>query len=173
MNFVDLIVDRLKKPINRMSLSDTQDCVKVKGSFIAVLKKANGDIEVRRKDNMILNVGFDFIADAMCKSDGRPAVMSYIAVGTGSNSVEAVQTKLTTELMRKESTYNHTPSTKVFTLTTDFAAGEATGAITEAGVCNADSDGIFLDRVNFAVVNKGADDVLTMTFQFTLGSPNS
>jgi hypothetical protein len=56
----------------------------------------------------------------------------------------------------------------VFTMTTKFAAGEATGAITEAGICNASSGGTFLDRVTFAVINKASDDELTTNFQFTL-----
>lgn len=171
MNIVDLIAEELYKRFGSRS-AQTQECLTLKGSFTAVLKKANGDVEVRRKDNMILNVGFDFVADAICKGDGRPAVMKYTAVGTGTNSVEAAQTKLTSELLRKEAVYNHSTNTKIFTLSTEFAAGEATGAITEAGICNADSDGTFLDRVQFAVINKGADDVLTTKFQFTLGTLN-
>jgi hypothetical protein len=75
---------------------------------------------------------------------------------------------LVTELTRQAATYAHTAGTKVFTLTATFAAGIATGAITEAGVLNAPSAGTMLDRVVFAVINKGADDTLTATFQFTL-----
>lgn len=142
--------------------------LKLKGSFIAELKHADGTVEVRRKDNMILNVGFDFIANAIGSASGRPDVMSHTAVGTGSTVVEATQTSLVTELARKAAIYTHTPNTKIFTFSTKFAAGEATGAITEAGICNAGSDGVFLDRVTFAVINKAADDELTTNFQFTL-----
>ena len=128
----------------------------------------NGDVETRRKDNLILNVGFDFIANALCATTNRPSVMGYTALGTGTTAVGAAQTALVTELARKPATYAHTAGTKVFTLSTTFQAGEATGAITEAGICNASSDGIFLDRLTFAVMNKGADDIITTTFQFTL-----
>lgn len=128
----------------------------------------NGDVETRRKDNLILNVGFDFIANALCATTNRPSVMGYTALGTGTTAVDAAQTALVTELARKPATYAHTAGTKVFTLSTTFQAGEATGAITEAGICNASSDGIFLDRLTFAVMNKGADDIITTTFQFTL-----
>jgi hypothetical protein len=140
----------------------------LKGSFIAVLKKANGDVEVTRKDNMILNVGFDFICDAIGKSSSRPNVMGYTAVGTGTTAVSASQTGLVTELTRSTATYSHTAGTKVFTLTTNFPAGTATGAITEAGICNSATGGTFIDRVTFAVINKAADDELTTNFQFTL-----
>lgn len=141
---------------------------KIKGSLILTLKHKDGSVEVRRKDNLILNVGFDFIANAIGNANSRPAVIGYTAVGTGTTAVSANQTSLVTELARKAATYSHTTGTKVFSFTTYFAAGEATGAITEAGVCNASSGGIFLDRVTFAVINKAADDELTTNFQFTL-----
>ena len=141
---------------------------KIKGSLILTLKHKDGSVEVRRKDNLILDVGFDFIANAIGNANSRPAVIGYTAVGTGTTAVSASQTSLVTELARKAATYSHTTGTKVFSFTTYFAAGEATGAIAEAGVCNASSGGIFLDRVTFAVINKAADDELTTNFQFTL-----
>lgn len=139
----------------------------LKGSFSAVLTRQNGEVETRRKDNLILNGGFDFIANSI-GSSSRPAVMSHTAVGTGATAAAATQTALVTELTRKTTAYAYTAGSKVFTMTTTFNAGEATGAITEAGIVNAASGGTFLDRVTFAVINKGADDVLTTTFQFTL-----
>lgn len=145
-----------------------QEPLKLKGTFSAELRKADGTVQVTRKDNLILNVGFDFIADAIGKSSGRPSVMGYTAVGTGSTAVAASQTALVTELARKAANYQHTAGTKVFTFTTTFNAGEATGAITEAGIANASSGGTFLDRVTFAVINKAADDTLTTNFQFTM-----
>lgn len=140
----------------------------LKGSLTIIHRKADGSVETRRKDNLILNGGFDFVADAIGKATSRPNVMSHIAVGTGTTAVAATQTALVTELARKAANYQHTAGTKIFTLTTTFNPGEATGAITEAGVCNASSGGTFIDRVTFAVVNKAADDTVTMNFQFTL-----
>lgn len=151
-----------------LNKNGTADAVKLKGSLVAVLKKADGSVEVRRKDNMILNGGFDFIADAIGKSASRPNAMSYIAIGTGTTAAAASQTALVMESTRKATTYQHSTGTKVFEISAEFQAGEGTGAITEAGVCNAASDGTFLDRVTFAVINKGADDGLTIKFQFTL-----
>ena len=145
------------------------DLLHLKGTFTAVKRNIKtGEVSVTRKDNIILNVGFDFVANAMCATNNRPAVMSYTAVGTGTTAPAATQTSLVNELKRKAATYAHTAGTKVFNLTTNFAAGEATGAITEAGICNASTGGIFLDRVTFAVINKGADDELSTNFQFTM-----
>lgn len=144
-----------------------KDYVRVKGAIEVVLRKADGKVETRRKDNLILNDGFDFICAALAGTS-RPAIMSYTAVGTGTTAVAATQTALVTESKRKAAIYSHTAGTKVFTLTTTFSPGEATGALTEAGICNASSGGTFLDRVTFDVINKAADDTMTTKFQFTL-----
>ena len=144
------------------------EAMKIHGSYTGVLRHPDGSVEVRRKDNLILDVGFDFIADSIGNGTSRPNVMAYTAVGTGTTATAADQTGLATELARKAATYAHTAGTKVFTFSTIFSAGEATGAITEAGICNAASSGTFLDRVTFAVINKGAEDIYESNFQFTL-----
>ena len=143
------------------------DSFHIKGALTAQLFKPDGTVITTHKDNMILNVGFDFIANAIGKSVDRPAAMSVIAVGTGSSAVKNTQTALDSQLAYKAATYAHASSTKVFTFTTTFNPGEATGAITEAGVFNGNG-GIALDRVVFSVVNKGSEDKLTVTFTFTM-----
>ena len=148
-------------------MENTKETLKLKGSFTATLRHKDGSVEVRRKDNLILDGGFDFIC-AVIAGTTQPAAMAYTAVGTGTTAVAASQTGLVTELTRVSATYAHTTGTKVFTLTSYFAAGVATGAITEAGICNASSSGTFLDRVTFSVINKASDDELTTNFQFTL-----
>ena len=145
-----------------------KDELKIKGSLELVLKHADGTVETRRKDNLILNAGFDFIADAIGKSVSRPSAMAYTAIGSGTTAASAAQTALVSEITRKSASYSHTSGTKVFNFSTTFNAGEGTGAITEAGICNASSSGIFLDRVTFSVINKAADDVMTTNFQFTM-----
>lgn len=144
------------------------ETIKLKGHLLAILKKENGETEKIEKDNIILNAGFDYICDAIGKASARPNVMGYIAVGTGSTTPAVGQTALISELTRKAATYSHTAGTKLMTFTTKFEAGQATGAITEAGLVNAASGGTFLDRLTFDVINKGINDDLTMTFQFTL-----
>jgi len=146
----------------------TADPIKLKGSMELVMHRGDGSVETVRKDNIIVDVGFDLIADALGKATGRPAVLSHIAVGTSSTAADASQTALGTELSRIAATYAHTAGTKTFTMSADFAAGVATGAITEAGVFNASTDGVMFDRVTFAVINKGADDSMTVTFTFTM-----
>jgi hypothetical protein len=145
-----------------------QESMQLHGAMTLIISRANGDTETVYKDNLIVNVGFDFIADAIGKSASRPSVMGYIALGTGTTAAAATQSALVTEIDRNAATYAHTAGTKTFTFTADFLAGDATGAITEAGVFNAATAGIMFDRVVFPVVNKGADDSLTAVFTFTM-----
>ena len=142
--------------------------MQLQGAMTLIVRRASGDIETVHKDNIIVNVGFDFIADAIGKSASRPSVMGFIALGTGTTAAAASQSALVSELDRNAASYAHTTGTKAFSFTADFPAGDGTGAITEAGVFNAASGGIMLDRVVFPVVNKGADDSLTAAFTFTM-----
>lgn len=148
----------------------SNDTLKLKGSMTAVLFKEDGTTETYLRDNIIVNVGFDFIADAIGKAASRPGVMSAIAVGTGTTAAAATQTALVAELTRGAATYAHIAGTKVFTFVVTFAAGTGTGAITEAGVFNSTTanSGTMLDRVVFDVINKGAADTLQVTFTFTM-----
>jgi hypothetical protein len=141
--------------------------LKLKGSLTLTLKKANGEVQTLHKDNLIVDGGFDFIADAIGNSS-QPSPMGYIALGTGTTAAASGQTALVTELDRNAATYSHSSGTQTFTFTATFAAGDATGAITEAGVFNASSSGTMLDRVVFSVINKGADDALDAVFTFTM-----
>ena len=137
----------------------------VKGSFVGILHHKDGTATTIRKDNLILDAGMDFLCDAIGK--GTNAVMGFIALGTGTTAAANGQTALGTELQRKAAAYSHTAGTYTLGYTSTFNVGEATGALTEAGICNASTAGIFLDRVVFPVINKGADDVFTANFTIT------
>lgn len=146
----------------------TKQTLTMHGTMQAKLSKADGSVEVRKKGNLIVDVGFDLIINAIGATSFRPDIISHIATGTGTVAASAGDTALDTELNRQAATFAHTASTKVFTMTASFAAGVSTGAITEAGVLNAATTGILLDRVVFPVINKGSDDSLDITFTFTL-----
>jgi hypothetical protein len=57
--------------------------MKLRAALTLVLAKLNGEVKVVHKDNIIVNGGFDFVADAIGNSGSRPGVMGWIAVGTG------------------------------------------------------------------------------------------
>lgn len=138
----------------------------VHGAFVGTLIKADGTVKVFCKDNLILNGGIDAVCECLSGSN-QPSPFNYIALGEGTSETAVAQTALDNELERKSATYSHTAGTDVLTLSATFNAGEATGAITEAGVCNANAGGTFFDRVVFPVINKEEDDVYTATFKIT------
>lgn len=143
----------------------------IRGTMHAVLRKPNGMLIAIRKDNGIVNNGFDFIANSIGNraASGATAAMGWIAVGTGSTAFAATQAALITELTRQAATYSHATGTKVFSFTTTFAAGVATGTLTEAGVFNQSTlGGTMLDRVVFTGIAKAAGDTLAQTFTFTM-----
>lgn len=154
-------VEQLRRPRSGFGL---------RGTMHAVLRKRNG-LFVLRKDNGIVNNGFDFIADSIGNraASGAAAQMGWIAVGTGTTAFAATQAALVTENTRQAATYSHATATKIFSFTTTFAAGVATASITEAGVFNsATLGGTMLDRVVFSAIAKASTDTLTQTFTFTM-----
>ncbi len=144
-----------------------KEVINIYGKMKAVLTKPDGIIEITEVDNIIVNDGFDFICDAIGKASSRPSVMSMIDVGTGATTPVVDDSDLQASILAKAATYAHMAGTKSFTLTSTFAAGEATGAIVEAGVKNTDDTPVLMDRVTFGVINKEANDAITMTFTFT------
>lgn len=148
------------------ALLPTDEAFRFVGEFCATLRDKDGNHLITRKKNLIVDTGFQLIADCLGNSGSRPNVISHIGVGTGTTAAAAGQTALITQVTRVAGTYSY--NTKVITFTADFAAGTGTGALTEAGVFNAVSAGIMLNRVVFPVINKGALDTMSVTFTFTL-----
>jgi hypothetical protein len=161
---------RHQEELDRLILRPTRG-LGLRGTMHAVLRKPDGSMLAVRKDNGIVNNGFSFIANSIGNraASGASAAMGWIAVGTGTTSFAADQSVLATELLRAAASFEHTTGTKVFSLSTTFAAGEATGTITEAGVFNQSTlGGTMLDRVVFTGIAKEAGDSLTQTFTFTM-----
>lgn len=122
---------------------------------------------IRQIKNLVVTAGKQHIADQLSSSPGG-AAMSHMAIGTGTTAANAADTTLETELDRNALT-SRTDSGAVVTYVGDWAAGDGTGAITEAGILNAASSGTLLARSVFSVINKGASDTLQVTWTVTIG----
>lgn len=139
--------------------------ISVVGSPTIVLRDKHGNIKTEFKvPNRVVTVGKNFIAQRMT---GTPAVMSHMAVGTGTTPAADGDTALQAEIARVALGSLSTAGA-VTTYTATFPAGVGTGAITEAGVFNSNSAGTMLCRTTFAVVNKGADDTMSITWTVTV-----
>jgi hypothetical protein len=89
-----------------------------------------------------------------------------MAIGTGTATPAAGDTTLGTEAGRVTTTGTATGNQVTYTST--FPAGTGTGAITEAGVFNANPAGTMLCRTTFPVVNKAAGDSIAITWVVTV-----
>ena len=141
-------------------MSNIQDNLKMKGRLQVSL---NGEV-VRDIDNLVVTAGKNYVADRM---KNNSSVMSHMAIGSGTTAAAAGNTALGTELGRVALT-STTVSNAVVTYVASFAAGTGTGAVTEAGILTAASNGTMLCRTVFSVVNKGSADSMTITWTVTV-----
>lgn len=143
-----------------------QDQLKVKGDLIVKLFDKNGQVKEERViPNLVVTVGKQFIASRMVGTAAN--VMSHMAVGSSSTAPANGDTALGGELGRVALT-SSTASGAIATYIATFPAGTGTGAVVEAGIFNASSSGTMLCRTTFSVVNKGADDAMSITWAITV-----
>lgn len=139
--------------------------IKVTGNVSIKVFDEQGNIKEEREiKNLVVTTGKGFIAARMI---GTPTAMSHMAVGSSSTAPAAADTGLGGELGRVALTSSNV-SGAVVTYVASFAAGVGTGAVVEAGLFNASSGGTMLCRTNFAVVNKGANDGMSITWTVTV-----
>ena len=150
-------------------MSKASDTLKLKGKLSIAL---NGKV-VREVDNLVVTAGKNWVASRM--GSATDAVMTHMAIGTGTTAAAAGDTTLETEAARVAlTTSGGTVSTNtvsyegVFPADTPDVTAPATAAITEAGIFNDASVGDMVARTVFAVVNKGETDSMTITWTITI-----
>ena len=142
-----------------------QETVKATGALQIKLYGPDGKLKQEQNvKNLVVTSGKGYIAGRMV---GTPTAMSHMAIGSGTADPAVGDTTLGTELGRVSLT-SSAASGAVVTYVASFGAGTGTGAVTEAGIFNASSAGTLLCRTEFAVVNKGADDSLSITWTVTV-----
>ena len=146
------------------------DNMKAKGRLSIVLKDADGNVKDSREvDNLVVTTGLNWIAARMYDT-GSPDQMSHMAVGSGTTAAAAGDTDLQSILGSREALDSTTVSTNTVQYVSSFEAGDGTGAITEAGIFNAATSGTMLCRTVFDVVNKAANDTLSITWTITISA---
>ena len=146
--------------------------LKLSGQLNIVLKDKAGNIKDQREvKNLVVNAGLAYIASRMTGTS--KSVMSHMALGSGTTAAAAGQTDLVSVLGSREALDSTTISgsnNEKVVYVSSFEAGDATGAVTEAGIFNASSSGDMLCRTVFSVVNKAADDTMSVTWTITLSA---
>jgi len=139
----------------------------LEGTARLVLRGPDGHVkQTETVKNLITTAGRNAIVSRLASSPGT-AVPTHMAIGTGTTAAAAGDTTLQTELDRNALTSN-TASTNVLTMVGNWAAGDGTGSITEAGVLSASSSGTLFSRAVFTAIPKGASDTLQITWTYTL-----
>jgi hypothetical protein len=143
-----------------------KDSIKVVGTPTFILTDKFGLIKQQfTQPNLVVTVGKNLIADRLIGTSS--AVMSHMALGTSNAGLAAGNTVLSLELVRIVlNSTSRDDSTITYTAT--YVAGVGTGAIVEAGIFNASSAGVMLCRTTFPVINKEADDILTINWNVTI-----
>tara|TARA_R110002051_G_scaffold99641_1_gene170012 strand:+ start:842 stop:1291 length:450 start_codon:yes stop_codon:yes gene_type:complete len=143
--------------------------LKLSGQLTIVLRDKDGNVkEERTEKNLVVTTGLNYIASRM--KDATATAMTHMALGSGTTAAAAGQTDLVTLLGAREVLDSTTVTANAVAYVSSFEAGDGTGAVTEAGLFNASSSGTMLSRTVFSVVNKAADDTMTVTWTITLSA---
>ena len=143
--------------------------LKLSGQLAIVLRDKDGNVkEERTEKNLVVTTGLNYIASRM--KDATATAMTHMALGSGTTTAAAGQTDIVTLLGAREALDSTTVTANAVAYVSSFEAGDATGAVTEAGIFNASTSGTMLCRVVFSVVNKAADDTMTVTWTITLAA---
>jgi hypothetical protein len=151
---------------------NTIEQLKAAGKLSIVLKDEKGAVkETREIKNLVVNTGLAHITSRLLGTSSN--VMSHMALGSGTTAAAAGNTALESQLGSRDaltsSTQSGTNNESIVYVAT-FSAGEATGAVTEAGIFNASTSGTMLCRTVFSVVNKAAGDTLQVTWTVTFSA---
>ena len=142
-----------------------RDEATVVGHVHMVLRGPDGQVKDERSfRNLIVTAGKNLLAAVLGANAAKP---SHLAVGTGSTAPAAGDTALEAEIGTRVAVTHSNPSGNVWRMVGTFGPGNATGAITEAGLFNAATGGTLFARQTFAVINKGANDTLEITWEIT------
>lgn len=145
------------------------ECVIV-GKWTATLSnETDGVIQTVYGKNVICTNGKEFLASFLASAAAAASTFTcrYIAIGTDSTSEAAANTGLGTELARASGAVSYA-SNQIYKVTATFASGSGTGAIAEYGLFSSSTGGTMLSRDTEAVINKGANDVLTVVTEITI-----
>ena len=141
---------------------------KIKGRCLVQLFGAGVFKEERDIFNTIPALGDAHVADQM--SDKGEAVMGWMAIGTGTPTATALGIELDRNALTSKTQGTGVDDNDVIYIG-DWAAGDGTGAITEAGIFNLVTlGGVMLASATFSVINKGAADTLQITWTITYGA---
>jgi hypothetical protein len=149
---------------NNMNLNEN---LKMNGEVSIVVTGSDGAVKQELVvPNLVVTVGKKYIAARM--SDTPADAMSHMAIGAGTTAPDVSDTVMESNLHRSVLTSITAVDSVVVTAVATFAAGDGTGAVTEAAIFNAASGGTMLCHTTFPVVNKEVGDSISITWAITV-----
>jgi hypothetical protein len=136
-------------------------------SLVGEVEILLNNVVVVQKKNLIVQVGKNFLANAVVSNSTSP--FTAISIGTGTTAATINDTALQTEIARGAYSSSSVVA-NVVTLTKQFEPGVGTGNISEAGIFNNNtSGGTMLSHIVFSTISKLSADTLTLTWTITVG----
>lgn len=152
-------------------MDELKSNVAIKGHMHLQLFGSDGELKDERiVRNTVTELGDAHVADQM--SDSGHAALGYMSVGTGTGQGVA-DTGLATVLDQNaldSTTQGAGAADNDVVYVCTWAAGDGTGAITEAGIFRLNDDATMNYVASFAVINKAAGDSLVITWTVTFGA---
>ena len=142
----------------------------LKGQWSAVLTGPDGQVkQTVEGKNVICTNGKEFLASFLYSAAVAASTFTckYVAIGTDATAELAANTALGIEAARHTGTVSYV-SNQIYKVTATFGTGIGTGAIVEYGVFSSATAGTMLNRDTETVINKGANDPLTVACQLTI-----
>jgi hypothetical protein len=149
---------------------DNDKAVTLQGKWTLELYGPDGLLKDKKVGtNVVCTNGKEFLASFLYSAAAAASTftMRYVAIGTDSTAEAAANTALGTEASRHTGTVSYV-SNQIYQVKATFATGSGTGAIVEYGLLSSNTGGTLLCRDTESVINKGANDTLTVTCQLTL-----
>ena len=138
----------------------------IEANVLVLLRGPDGREKARREvHNTVKTAGKEGAADQVLASPslGKP---THMAVGTGTPGATTLGTELDRNALTSK-TRGTGGASSVITMVGDWAAGDGTGTLTEAGVFDASSAGNMWLSASFTAIVKAAGDTLTITWTLT------
>ena len=143
--------------------------ITLKGRYFVKLFGPGGELkDSRAGDNVVTTVGKEFLANFMRSAALAASTNTarYIAIGSDATGEAVGNTALGTELARYSAAVSYT-SGGIYELVATFATGVGTGNIYEYGLLSSSAAGTLISRDTEALITKGANDSLQVTYQLT------
>ena len=125
---------------------------------------------VHQCDNLVVTAGKNWVAGRF-KDGSIPDEMSHMALGSNSAAAAAGNTALGAELASSRialTTDGGTVSNATVQYDATWSSSHGAYAIQEAGIFNHATAGTMLARTVFAIINKGTDDTVTISWTITV-----